>query len=75
MLLQELNHRINNDFAAAIGAVSLAAKRSNNYEVKAALSRVAELVQRYADVHRALQMPECETRVDAAAYLHQLCCS
>ena len=38
MLLHELNHRINNEFAAAISVVSFAARRSNNDEVKAALS-------------------------------------
>jgi two-component sensor histidine kinase len=32
VLLQELNHRINNEFASAIGAVSLAAAHSANDE-------------------------------------------
>jgi two-component sensor histidine kinase len=73
MLLHELNHRINNEFAAAISVVSLAAARSGNGEVKAALSDVAELLHQYADVHRALQMPEYDTLIDAAAYLRQLC--
>jgi two-component sensor histidine kinase len=73
MLLHELNHRTNNEFATAISAVSLAAIRSKNDEVKAALSGVMELLHQYADVHRALQMPECDTLVDAAKYLHQLC--
>jgi two-component sensor histidine kinase len=73
ILLHELNHRINNEFAAVISAVSLAARRSNNDEVKAALSGVVELLHQYADVHRALQMPECDTLVDAATYLRQLC--
>jgi two-component sensor histidine kinase len=73
MLLRELNHRINNEFAAAISAVSLAGRRSKNDEVKAALSRVVELLHQYADVHHALQMPECDTLIDAAAYLRRLC--
>jgi two-component sensor histidine kinase len=75
MLLHELNHRTLNEFSGAISAVSLAARRSNNDEAKDALSVVVELLHRYADVHRALQMPECDTPVDAAAYLHQLCSS
>jgi two-component sensor histidine kinase len=53
MLLHELNHRINNEFAAAISTVSLAARRSNIDEVKAVLSGVVELLHGYADVHRA----------------------
>jgi two-component sensor histidine kinase len=75
VLLHELTHRINNEFAAIIGAVSLAATRSGNAEVKGALSRVAELLNQYAGVHRALQMPEYDTLVDAEAYFRQLCLS
>jgi two-component sensor histidine kinase len=73
MLLHELNHRINNEFAAAISVVSLAAARSGSDEVKAALSSVAELLHQYAQVHRALEMPEYDTLIEAAAYLRQLC--
>jgi two-component sensor histidine kinase len=75
VLLQELDHRIINGFSCAISAVSLAAARTKNEEVKGALSDVAQLLYRYADVHRALQMPEYDTLVDAAAYLCQLCLS
>jgi two-component sensor histidine kinase len=69
VLLHELNHRINNEFAAAISAVSVAAARSSDRAVKAALSGVGELLQHYADVHRALQTPDHDTPVDAATYL------
>ena len=75
VLLHELNHRINNELAAAIGVVTVAAGRSSNEEVKAALTSVAELLHRTADVHRVLQMPDHDTPVDAAAYLRQLCLS
>ncbi len=75
ILLQELNHRINNEFAAAISVVSLAATRSANNEVKTALTAVTELLHHYASVHRALQMPEHDVEVDAEPYLRQLCFS
>jgi two-component sensor histidine kinase len=75
VLLHELNHRINNEFAAAISSVSVAAARSSDQAVKAALSDVGELLHHYAEVHRALQTPDYDTQVDAAAYLHQLCLS
>jgi two-component sensor histidine kinase len=75
MLLHELNHRTNTEFAAAISVVSLAAARSGNEDVKTALAAVTELLHHYADVHRALQMPEYDTLLDAAAYLRQLCFS
>jgi two-component sensor histidine kinase len=75
MLLQELNHRINNELCSAISVVSLTAARSSNKEVKAALTDVTELLYHYAGVHHALQMPEHDARVDAAAYLRNLCLS
>jgi two-component sensor histidine kinase len=75
VLLHELDHRINNEFACAFSAVSLAAARTESDEVKRALTDVAELLHHYADVHRALRMPEHVTPVDAAEYLHQLCLS
>jgi two-component sensor histidine kinase len=67
VLLYELNHRINNEYASAISAVSLAAAHSCNEEV------VNELL--HSDVHRALQMPEADGLVDAATYLRRLCLS
>ena len=73
ILLHELNHRVNNEFAAAISVVSLAAARSSNNEVKAILSGVAELLHRCADVHCALQMPQNDVALDAETYLRQLC--
>jgi two-component sensor histidine kinase len=75
VLLHELTHRINNEFAAAIGTVSLAAARSGNDEVKAALSEVADLLHQHAEVHRALQRPEYDIMLDADSYLQQLCLS
>src|SRR6516225_4654536 len=75
LLLHELNHRIGNEFCCAVSVVSLAAARSNNKEVKAALTDVAELLHHYAEAHHALQIPEHGIRTDAAAYLRKLCLS
>src|SRR6202023_957796 len=72
LLLREFSHRINNEFASAIGALSIAA-RSANDEAKAALDAVQGQLQMYARVHHALQMPERTSWIDAAAYLRQLC--
>jgi two-component sensor histidine kinase len=54
LLMDELTHRINNEFASVIGVVSLAAARSGNQEVRVALTDVIELLGHYADVHRSL---------------------
>jgi hypothetical protein len=47
LLINELTHRINNEFASAISLVSLAAVRSSNREVKVALTSVVELLHHY----------------------------
>ncbi len=75
IVLHELIHRINNEFSSLIGAVSRTAARSVNHEVKVALAHIIELLSHYAELHRALQMPEHDTQIDAAAYLEDLCLS
>jgi two-component sensor histidine kinase len=75
VLLQELNHRISNEFFSAMSLVSLAAARSCSDEVKVALMGVTELLRHYAEVHQALQSPRDDTRIDAATYLSKLCLS
>jgi two-component sensor histidine kinase len=73
LLLREFSHRINNEFASAIGVISIAAARSADDEAKVALAAVQDRLQNYALVHHALQMPEGVSCIDAAAYLRQLC--
>lgn len=73
LLLREFSHRINNEFAAAIGMISVAATHLGNGEAQAALAAVQDRLHNYARVHHALQMPEHSSRIDAAAYLRQLC--
>jgi two-component sensor histidine kinase len=75
ILLHELIHRINNEFSSLIGAVSRTAARSVNYEVKVALAHIIEILSHYAELHRALQMPEDDAYIDASAYLENLCLS
>src|SRR4029077_7966194 len=75
VLLHELIHRINNEFSPLLGAVSRTAARSVNHEVKVALAHIIELLSHYAELHRALQMPERGTHVAASAYLEDLCLS
>jgi two-component sensor histidine kinase len=74
-LLLELNHRIDNEFASAISLVSVAAVRSDDLEVKIALANVVELLDRHADVLRALKIPDDDALIDAARYLGNLCFS
>jgi two-component sensor histidine kinase len=73
LLLREFSHRVNNEFASVIGAISIAVARSTNDEAKLVLAAVADRLQNYALVHHALQIPEHTGCIDAAAYLRQLC--
>ncbi len=73
LLLDELNHRIVNEFASVIAIVSRAAAASGNDDVKRALSGVAQLLHHYAQVHRALLPPDAGDLVNAEGYLGSLC--
>jgi two-component sensor histidine kinase len=73
VLLREITHRVNNEFASAIQVVSFAAAKSPDRNVKAALAAVMEQLHNYARVHHALQMPARNDCIDASAYLRDLC--
>jgi two-component sensor histidine kinase len=73
LLLREITHRVNNEFASAIQVVSFTAARSSDRNVKAALAGVTEQLHNFARVHHALQMPASNDNIDASAYLRSLC--
>jgi two-component sensor histidine kinase len=73
LLVRELAHRINNEYASLIGVSSRMASRSSSDEVKAALFEVINLLHNYADMHRALQIPTYSSAVDASKYIRTLC--
>ena len=58
LLMREFLHRINNEFASAIGVIAIAAARTANEEVKAALVAAEDHLQNYAQVHLALRVPD-----------------
>jgi two-component sensor histidine kinase len=73
LLLQEITHRVNNEFASMIQVVSSKAAKSPDCNVKAVLAGVMEQLHNYARVHHALQMPTSNDRIDASEYLRDLC--
>lgn len=75
VLLRELDHRIKNELTSAIYAVSAKAVESDSVAAKAALLDVVEFLHRWADVHRALHIPDQGRLADAAKYLQRLCFS
>jgi two-component sensor histidine kinase len=73
LLLRELDHRIKNELTSAICAVSTKAMQSDNVAVKAALLEVVDVLHQWADVHRALRMPDQGRLTVAGSYLQKLC--
>jgi two-component sensor histidine kinase len=73
LLVRELTHRINNEYSATIGLVSLAATRSKSAEARQELSFVLNSLHSYARVHRALEMPCYDNTIDASKYVRDLC--
>lgn len=73
LLLAELLHRINNEYASAVSMMSCAAARSRNDEVKAALADVSDRLMAFAAVHRVLAAPTDGINIDLSAYLRDLC--
>jgi two-component sensor histidine kinase len=52
LLLNEITHRFNNEFAAAIGIVSVAMASSKAEEARAALATVLDRLQNLGRLHR-----------------------
>jgi two-component sensor histidine kinase len=73
LLVEELTHRMNNEFAAAIAVVSRAAARSPNGEVRSALAKVEERLHSYVQVNRCLHIWSQDTVIDASVHLRRLC--
>jgi two-component sensor histidine kinase len=73
LLLEELTHRITNEFTAAAYLVSFAALNCANERDKFLLNDIYERLKGFAGVHRALQAPVEDTVIDATAYLRGLC--
>jgi two-component sensor histidine kinase len=73
LFVSELGHRVANEHALLIAAVSAAAARSPSAETRAALSQVRDFLFAYAEVHRALQPPLGEDFMDLSTYLEHAC--
>jgi two-component sensor histidine kinase len=71
-LLRELTHRMHTELISSINVVSTAAVRAENPEVKIALSRVVDLLEKRADVNRVLTVPDRDGLVDAAENIRTL---
>jgi two-component sensor histidine kinase len=74
-LVEEISHRVANEYAEAIATLRLAAAGAGNPQVGAALSSVAKRLRAHAEAHRALLAPATGGPVDLADYIGQVCAS
>ena len=72
-LLEEISHRVFNEYTEAIATLRLAAADVRNVQVRAALGNVANRLMAHADAHRALLAPAADGSVDLAEYVGQVC--
>jgi two-component sensor histidine kinase len=73
LLLEELTHRVKNELTVAIGTVAIAARRTDVEQFGATLAEIQRRLENLASVIHLMQQPRLRTRVDACAYLRQLC--
>lgn len=71
--VEEINHRVANEFAEAISALSHAAARAPCGDSREALDRAAARLLAHADLHRALLHPSAAGAVNLADHLARIC--
>jgi len=74
-LVEEINHRVVNEYAEAISSLSLAAARASSPAVRAALSFAAGRLRAHAETHRALLPPSADGLMCLTNYLERICMS
>ena len=73
LYLEELLHRVSNEYASAISLASVMASRASTDEAKMALETVIEHLAQRAAVHRVLSPPVVDGTTDLGDYLMRLC--
>ena len=72
-LIDEISHRVVNEYAEAICALGQAAKAAHDSQAQRALTSAASRLRAQAEAHRALQSPVVDGPMDLADYIVQLC--
>lgn len=71
-LVEEISHRVANEYAEAIASLTRAAAGPATGETRQALRRAVDRLHAHAENHRAL-LPPREERVNLADYIGRLC--
>jgi two-component sensor histidine kinase len=74
-LVEEINHRVVNEFSEAIAMLSIAAMRTASLDARTLLRDTADRLRDHAETHRALMPPMVEGLVNLADHLGAICSS
>jgi two-component sensor histidine kinase len=72
-LVEEINHRVINEYSEAIATLSIAASRTVDDKIRTELARAADRLRDHAASHRALMPPPAECTTNLADYLGRIC--
>jgi two-component sensor histidine kinase len=72
-LIDEISHRVVNEYTEAICALSQAAQAAHDIQAQLALTSAATRLRAQVEAHRALQAPVVDGPMDLANYIGQLC--
>lgn len=72
-LVEEITHRVLNEYAEAISALALAARAAPDARTEVTLRAAASRLRAQAEAHRALQSPAGAGLMDLGDYLARLC--
>lgn len=74
-LVEEINHRVVNEYSEAIAMLSIAAMRTASLDARTMLRDTADRLRDHAETHRALLPPMVEGLVNLADHLGMICSS
>ena len=72
-LVEEINHRVLNQYCEAIATLSLAASGTGDDDARGVLVQAADRLRDHAESHRALLPPRADDQANLAPYIGQVC--
>ena len=72
-LVEEINHRVINEYAVVISSLCVAATRAANREAREQLTSAADRVHAFAQSHRALLPPKDQLQMNVGEYVSRIC--
>jgi two-component sensor histidine kinase len=71
--VDEINHRILNEYAAAVSTLSQGALNTSEADVRSTINHATTRLMAHADLHRALLRPATAQGLNAADHLARIC--